>query len=308
MHSKIIDSQSDNFYVRLGRNLFGFVHKHSQKSKFSPDEINNYFNSIFDQIFGLLDMNKASQSELVASLESSDYLTINEMQLALNFNNPVLKSTIITLIGMLNVLTERFSNLEIKFSLIGLLRYFYFLSYLISKPNWDTESQHLICSLKEYLLKVFELNYNITFDFYFIIRHKLFGFRKLIDECIFNKINNIQGFNRRDLDVLQLTKTNLKNVRSICLTLRIIDKLEQASEFFSEMISLFWYLFEEISFNEKLDVIFDIYNKHDITLNDNMLICMYENQAFNNEFTIAVNQLSAKNLEDHKVLYLLVIL
>jgi hypothetical protein len=208
-------------------------------------------------------------------------------------------------INLASLLTDEFSLTDlIKFN--DLRSSLYFLSFLIHESEFEAgstvHSGEQLERFKNYLKYITEAEYKISVDVHFIIRHRLFGFRRFLTSFAFNYSQT--GFSRVELDDLNAVKNELKDSNSVYSILKILDFLMQSGsngDLRSDTELLFWFLFEELSMGDKLDLVHNVYSKRELTLSESSLSCLYENQSFNNEFTIVINQLSAKNFDDLKV-------
>ncbi len=289
------EKYSSEFYTNLEFELFKMTSNHSINLSLDLNDRNGYFNLVLNNYFtwlGIHDLTESSNS-------------IAESQFRENFNNQLNVSTFKKLIMLLSVLTNKFSD-PVNIELINLRSCLYFLSFLIHETELNSDLKvtndiNKADSLKSYLRKELKTNYELEVGSNFIIRHRLFGFRQFIDRFMFDSNHD---FTKTDLEILNLIKGELKDKRSVYFILKTLNRLHEINpiaELKSETEDLFWSVFDQLSLDEKLDVITDAFTNHELLLNENSLSCLFENQKFNNEFTIVINQLSAKNYDDVSV-------
>ncbi len=272
------------FYTDLELELLKIVAENSRGVKLDPSDRNNFLNSILNSFFAWLDISAGTSSE-------------NRLREAFEANALSLRSLSV----LLSVLTNEFSDLE-GVELVDLRSSLYFLSFLIHEAEFETASDTHHAVLKSYLTRAIKVNYKLKIDKNFVIRHQLFGFRQFLNSSIFD--SSPREFVESDLEILNLIKNELRDKQSVYAVLKIVDglyRINPLGELKSETELLFWSLFEQLALDEKLSLICDAYTKREFLLTQSSLSCLYENQVFNNEFTVVINQLSGKNFEDSMV-------
>jgi hypothetical protein len=171
-------------------------------------------------------------------------------------------------------------------------------SSVSTKKDLDEEGMKILLEFLELTKKLVNINYDIEFDSYFIIRHQLYNFESILREKV---LNESEEFSQKKLSALIAAKEYLVDASLIYSMMKI---LEDSGDYplRLELTKLIWNLFDEISMEEKILVIFEVYSNNEIKLDRDSysVICLMD-ENFNTELILTINQLSAENFEDVQV-------
>ena len=213
-------------------------------------------------------------------------------------DNQFFKKMLILMELFLKISIHHVQN-ESLFKINGLNYFLNLVAIIDSNRSLEIKISDEFLNFSKQFLKI---NYEIQFDSFLIIRHQLFKFETIIREEILNE-NNI--ISQNELKALLSAKENLLDIDLIYLILKKLNTLND-STLKTELTQLIWYLFENVSIEERLLIIHNVYCKNDIKLdNDNFSVSCLMNDNFNNDLIMTINQLSAENYQDILVSFLL---
>jgi hypothetical protein len=171
-------------------------------------------------------------------------------------------------------------------------------STIFAKEDRDEEGMKILLEFLEFAKKLVNINYDIEFDSYFIIRHQLYNFESILREKV---LNESEEFSQKKLSALISAKEYLVDTS---LIYSMMKKLEDCGDYSLrlELTKLIWYLFDEISMGEKISIIYEVYSNNEIKLDrDSYSVTCLMDENFNTELILTINQLSAENFEDVQV-------
>lgn len=144
-----------------------------------------------------------------------------------------------------------------------------------------------------------EQSLGIQLDEHYLIRNKLCGFEMFLQKLISLDTDLDEQCLITIISVQDLLKLDFNQVYSILVKL---DSLEE-SELRNGLCNLFWNIFDELKLNDKIEIIYLIHTKLEVSINkmDNSVSCLFEQSGFNNELLMVLNKLSTVNFGDLKV-------
>ncbi len=260
------------------------------------DNFSFYFNQIHNSIFKILDLNIKSDFKSREKYE-------NDL-LKKKLDDEFLAAELNKRIKLLDILTNDFASQGVKnVELEGLEFFAYFLSFMIYSKKFDAISSisklNKIFQIEEYLKELVEFKMSTKFDHYFIIRHKLFGFKDFLNKFIFDQPQN---FSINELEILKIVKSNLREKDFVYRTLKLADRLSN-TELKTETIRVFWYIFDELVLEEKIELIYELNFNREMKVNseNNSIEILYDKKSFSSEFIIFLNQLSSSSPDEPQV-------
>jgi len=198
---------------------------------------------------------------------------------------------------LIDVTSRNFQVCAENLKIISMNQTLYLLSFLkhelecFSDKQTDPDMFTLEILFFNYTKRSIETNYKLVFNSFFIIKHELYGFRRSLEENILKADFKTNGFKFESLVCLESVKEYLKNVSDMYKLLKLIEQLID-SRYFVQVERLFWYLFEILAFDQKVLLVYEVYDKLELSFDqNNSLVCLYNSQ-FESDLTLAINQIS----------------
>lgn len=200
-------------------------------------------------------------------------------------------------LSILELITDNYTYTPNQLNdLKGLKNVLNFLSF--TKYQICTEPEEKISNFLNYFIEILKKKYKIELNDLFIIRHRLYGYETYLKDFIQNlSVNN--NFTQSDLETLKIISSELKDINSVYLILKIIDR-QSDSKLSCELVDIFWSLFDILNIDQKINLIFMIYQLNEIRIKKTSIFCLQE-KNFDNEFTVCLNQISATSDQDEIV-------
>ena len=202
------------------------------------------------------------------------------------------------LFDILRLITIDFSLMpdiiKIK-NLKDVLNFLSFVQYEISTKQDSSNTKFL-----NYFVEIIKQNYDMELDELFAIRHKLYGHENFLKDLIQNlSLNKSKNISLNDLETMKLALDELTDVNSTYLVLKIVDH-HSNSVYGLELKEIFWSLFNRFNIDQKISLIFMIYQLKEITIINFSVGCC-QDKNFENYLTVCMNQVSATSDQDEEV-------
>lgn len=281
----ILTERTNSYLIDFKSKIYDLIQEFEIDPLFGTD-FENYLNKVLEKIFFTIGLLSPEIKRIDKNL----------------FYEESNQKNISSCLNILSILTKNFtylpSNPAISFSNLRMV--FEFWSFLEHEKTYSNLSDENSILTLEYLKKIIDLNLKLNLDIYFIIRHKLYGFERFLNDFILNKHANNFEFIEEDFKCLDCVKDEIKSVDNVYSVLKIMDKIKNL-DLRSKLQELFWSIFDELTFKDKLSLIYQIYQLSELKMTiSNAVVCLHEDN-FSNELTTAINQLSADNFDDNKV-------
>jgi hypothetical protein len=219
------------------------------------------------------------------------------------FNERMLKS-----IQLVSYLTSKFTEPKSKsLATICLRNLLQTTSFLYTEQEnllkFNHFSAQLISQFYDYLVDLIEKKFNLEFDEHFIMRHRFYGFEKLINKMLQTN-SRLLNFNMKDLQSCIYNKNVLNNPDLVFCLLRALDcrTTDNQTILKTKLTELFWQTFEMLKLTDKIDLIYGINSQIEMACNiactsDKSITCLSYG-SFNSELTLVLNQLSSNSSTD----------
>ena len=183
----------------------------------------------------------------------------------------------------------------------------YLLSFFVDKQEslcFISNLDLLISFLKQYI----KMNFEIEFNIYFIIRHRLFNYMNLIytnilnEDLIVHQKDKKYSYTIDDVIMLENEIDQLKRPNNVYLISRILKMNNKINNKILKLRlkNLFWNLFNSLELGFRIESIKLIYENlepdDDSNWNKNII-----QDNFNQESVVLINQLSANNVDSIEV-------
>ncbi len=229
----------------------------------------------------------------------SDKIDYFERALSERYYNSYIQQRLKYCLKLIGVITQNFQLNLSNFKITSLNQTLYLLSFLkhqiecISDQQTDPEMFTLEILFFNYTKRLIEMKYKIVFDYFFLIKHELYGFRGYVEKNVLKADYAIKEFKFETLICLESVKESLNNVSHMYMLLKLIDELND-SIYAHRVEQLFWDLFEKLEFDKKVSLVYEVYDKFELGFDqNNSLICLVNTQ-FASDLTLTINQISNK--------------
>jgi hypothetical protein len=265
-------------YIELKNETDNYLNKYFDSTII---DLSSFVNKVLDKLYYVIGIQESYQND--------DLLEQRIKQMFLS-NSKIVENYL----KILNKMVNLKPNIQKCTKLNSLC---YLLSFL---SNYDDIDKLLTDNILQVFKSTLSRLYGLEFDGYFIMMHKLFGYKRIFDQ----KISDEQIFNQitvKDILVFEILQTEINGPQNLFKLLLILDHVQDET-LTRRLECLFWTVFDGLQQEEKSKMIHCIYESRILSKHPNGNLRSLDYSNYHQNVQTILNKLSKNSINDEEVI------